>query len=250
MSARHIAGRGTGESLWLRSAWIRHMTCLRTDALLEGAGRLVVIAPHPDDEVLGCGGFMMLAHAAGLDVLVVSVSDGEGCYPGDPSWTPERLRQARREELRAALGALGLRDAKTLMLGVRDGGIGESFARLSGDLAALLRPDDLVLTTWANDGHPDHEACSQAVRSAVTTRACRMLEYPVWGWHWANPSSPELACVRAVRLDLPRRTCLSKRRAIACFTTQTGECEPPIEAPVLPRRVRRRFERPFEVFFA
>jgi hypothetical protein len=53
-----------------------------------------------------------------------------------------------------------------------------------------------------------------------------------------------------MRLELPRSVCTSKRRAIACFTTQTGECEPPIDMPVLPRRVRRRFERSFEVFFA
>jgi hypothetical protein len=53
-----------------------------------------------------------------------------------------------------------------------------------------------------------------------------------------------------MRLALPRSVCTSKRRAIACFATQTGECEPPVDVPVLPRCVRRRFERPFEVFFA
>jgi LmbE family N-acetylglucosaminyl deacetylase len=219
-------------------------------ALLDGVHRLVVVAPHPDDEVLGCGGFMAQARSAGREVLVVSVSDGEACYPGDPFWTPGRLRETRRRELRAALAALGLRPVEVVLLGVPDGGVDRAAAFLADRLAAHLRRDDLILVPWEKDGHPDHEACNRAVRSAAEAFGCRTLEYPVWGWHWASPSSSELARVRAMRLELPRSVCTSKRRAIACFTTQTGECEPPIDMPVLPRRVRRRFERSFEVFFA
>lgn len=219
-------------------------------ALLDGVHRLVVVAPHPDDEVLGCGGFMAQARSAGREVLVVSVSDGEACYPGDPFWTPGRLRETRRRELRAALAALGLRPVEVVLLGVPDGGVDRAAAFLADRLAAHLRRDDLILVPWEKDGHPDHEACNRAVRSAAEAFGCRILEYPVWGWHWASPSSSELARVRAMRLELPRSVCTSKRRAIACFTTQTGECEPPIDMPVLPRRVRRRFERSFEVFFA
>lgn len=250
MSAREIAGRGTGEALWLRSSWIRQMTRVDCGALLDGAHRLVVVAPHPDDEVLGCGGFMAQARSAGREVLVVSVSDGEACYPGDPFWTPERLRETRRRELRAALAALGLGQVAVVLLGVPDGGVGLAAAFLTDRLAAHLRRDDLILVPWEKDGHPDHEACNRAVRSAAEAQGCRILEYPVWGWHWASPSSSELAGVRAMRLALPRSVCTSKRRAIACFATQTGECEPPVDVPVLPRCVRRRFERPFEVFFA
>ncbi|WP_369010244.1 PIG-L family deacetylase, partial [Salmonella enterica] len=57
------------------------------------------MAPHPDDEVLACGGLMCVATDLGLEVMVVAVTDGEACYPGESWWTPQRLRQARREEL-------------------------------------------------------------------------------------------------------------------------------------------------------
>ncbi|HEY0179117.1 MAG TPA: PIG-L family deacetylase [Dokdonella sp.] len=250
VTARRIAGRGTAESRWLRSSWVRRMPRTDASALLDGAGRLVVVAPHPDDEVLGCGGLMKLASGCGREILVVSVSDGEHCCPGDPFWTPERLRRARRRELDAALAALGLGAARTLALGVDDGGVLDSLARVAEQLSQQLRAGDRVLATWACDGHPDHEACSRAARIAADARGCRLLEYPVWGWHWAEPSSPELNAVRAWRLDLPDDVLSAKSRAIACFATQTGDCQPAVAVPVLPPHVRRRFERPFEVFFA
>jgi len=249
VSAHRIVGAGTAEWRWLRSSWLRRMPRAEAGELLAGVRRLVVVAPHPDDEVLGCGGLMALAVAAGRELQVVSVSDGEACCPGDPYWTPPRLRAARRQELRAALAVLGLAATGTVTLGMRDGRIRQAEAELARRLAESLREDDLLLVTWGQDGHPDHEACSRAARAAARARGCRRLEYPVWGWHWAAPSAPELAHVRPLRLDLPAEVRARKRRAIACFATQTGECRPAIAAPVLPPAVRRRFERPFEVFF-
>lgn len=250
VSARRINGRGTGEATWLHSPWVRRMPRVEPRELLGRVRRLVVVAPHPDDEVLGCGGLMRQARTCGRDILVVSVSDGEHCCPGDAFWTPERLRRARRLELRAALAALDLGEVEVMALAVADGRISGSTPDVVRTLLARLRPDDLVLATWAQDGHPDHEACSRAARRAADTRGCRLLEYPVWGWHWADPSAPALASVRPLRLELPPDVQAAKRRAIGCFATQTGECGPAIEAPVLPPHVRRRFERPFEVFFA
>jgi LmbE family N-acetylglucosaminyl deacetylase len=69
----------------------------------------VVVAPHPDDEILGCGGLLRHAAEQGMEVRVVAVTDGEACYPDEHWWTPERLRSARRAELAAALGELGIR---------------------------------------------------------------------------------------------------------------------------------------------
>jgi LmbE family N-acetylglucosaminyl deacetylase len=250
VSAPRIAGRGTAEARWLRSAWLRRVPRIASRTLLSGVRRLVVVAPHPDDEVLGCGGLMRQAAAAGCAILVVSVSDGERCCPGDPFWTPARLRRARRRELRAALDALGLATARTVALGAADGRVGAASARITRWLRGRLREGDLLLATWALDGHPDHAACARAARIAAEARGVRHLEYPVWGWHWAQPSSPALRNVRPLRVELPAGVRAAKRRAIACFATQTGDCLPAIAVPVLPPHVRRRFERPFEVFFA
>ena len=96
------------------------------------ATRLLVIAPHPDDEVLGAGGLMQRVHATGGAVRVVYLTDGDGY--------PEGVRQEdhveaptakdylgygkqRRHEAHAALVRLGLADAFQTFLGFPDGGL-------------------------------------------------------------------------------------------------------------------------------
>ena len=103
-----LQGEGTQEQAWLHCDWLWQQPTTSATALCSGHDRMVVVAPHPDDEILGCGGLLHHAVGQGIDVSVVAVTDGEACYPGEPWWTPERLRSARRAELAAALGELGI----------------------------------------------------------------------------------------------------------------------------------------------
>src|ERR1700744_6486567 len=64
---------------------------------------LVVLAPHPDDETLGAGGFIAAQCLDGRDVLVVAVTDGESAYGYDPN-----LGRLRESEQRNALACLGV----------------------------------------------------------------------------------------------------------------------------------------------
>jgi LmbE family N-acetylglucosaminyl deacetylase len=94
--------------------------------------RLLVIAPHPDDEVLGAGGLMQRVHSTGGAVRVVYLTDGDG-YPegvkeSDHVQTPTAkdylgYGKQRRREARAALVRLGLADAFQTFLGFPDGGL-------------------------------------------------------------------------------------------------------------------------------
>ncbi|MCU1385515.1 MAG: LmbE family protein, partial [Acidobacteria bacterium] len=96
------------------------------------ATRLLVIAPHPDDEVLGAGGLMQRVHATGGAVRVVYLTDGDGYPEGvkeeDHIQTPTAkdylgYGKQRRREARAALVRLGLADAFQTFLGFPDGGL-------------------------------------------------------------------------------------------------------------------------------
>src|SRR5580704_966399 len=73
-----------------------------------GGGGLVVIAPHPDDESLACGGLIAEARAQGRPVRVVIVSDGTGSHPASKSYPKARLRELRETEARNAAKELGL----------------------------------------------------------------------------------------------------------------------------------------------
>lgn len=244
---RQIEGGGVTEAQWAASPWLQSMPFASLAALFGDARRLVVVSPHPDDEVLACGGLMALAHQAGLAITVVSVTDGEACYPDQPAWSPERLRVARAAELDDALRCLGLASAERLAWHIGDGLATDSEAWIAAELAALLTPDDMVLAPWRLDGHPDHEAVARACAQACNVRGAALKEYPVWGWHWLDPQAAPTAWVPIARYALDEALVDRKCDAIQQFVTQTGAVEGLECEPILPAAVLHRFERNYEV---
>lgn len=241
-----INGAGQYESAWRASPWLAALDERPAAQLLQGRRRLVLLSPHPDDETLACGGLLRAASQAGLDILLVAVTDGEACYPGDAAWTPDRLREVRPREVAQALDVLGVR-AQVQRLGIPDGGVEARSAALKATLRTLLQPGDLVLAPWEQDGHPDHDAVGRAALAAAAQPGMRLLRYPVWAWHWLLPHTtrPPFA---AFRLPLTPETVALKQRAIACFASQLQSDAPHAPAPILPPHVVQRFHRPFEVY--
>src|ERR1700689_4824660 len=73
-----------------------------------GEGGVLVIAPHPDDESLACGGLIAEACATDRPATVIVVSDGTGSHPRSRAYPRARLRALREAEARQAVSALGL----------------------------------------------------------------------------------------------------------------------------------------------
>jgi LmbE family N-acetylglucosaminyl deacetylase len=252
---RRIEGEGTAEAVWrewLDAAAIPERPVLQ---LLRPDARLVVVAPHPDDELLACGG-LMAAHAAqaqraGLeaDLLVIAVSDGEASHAGGTSpWTPPQLAAVRRAEREEGLKRLGLR-ARVAGLGLPDGRVCDQTVELAGILVEWLRPADAVVTPWRLDGHPDHDATGVATATACLAVGCRLLEAPVWMWHWAEPGDPRVPWQRLVGVPLAAHIVASKQRALAAHTSQLLPREGG-QGPVLGAAILQRAARPTEYFFA
>ncbi|WP_313348023.1 PIG-L family deacetylase [Stenotrophomonas sp.] len=242
-----IEGRGTQEADWDDCVWLDALPSVEADTVLLGARRLVVVSPHPDDEVLGCGGLMQAALAQGIAVQVVSVTDGEACYPDHPRWTTARLRDARRRELVTAMQALGMDASHVTTLGLPDGAVARHETDLAAHLAARLLPGDMVVAPWVHDGHPDHEAVGRAARAAAISCGARTLQYPVWAWHWLDARAAGGPWTSAQRISLCTDSQARKRLAMTAFATQTGTVEDLDREPVLPEHVLARFRRAYEV---
>ena len=205
----------------------------------------LVVAPHPDDEILGVGGLIALLGAA----EIVAVTDGEASHPDSTVHTPGELAVIRREETRRALEQLGVPAARVHRLGHPDGGIDE--AALTVTLTGLLTPGRWCVATWRGDGHPDHEAVGRSAAAACAATGARLLEYPIWTWHWAVPDDERVPWERARRIDLTPAAELAKAAAIGEFTSQIYDLGPaPGDAAILPPHVLARFARPFEVLFS
>jgi LmbE family N-acetylglucosaminyl deacetylase len=242
-----IEGRGTQESEWDDCLWLDALPSVEADTVLLGARRLVILSPHPDDEVLGCGGLMQSALAQGIAVQVISVTDGEACYPDHPRWPTLRLRDARRRELVAALQALGMGATNVTALGLPDGQVACHESDLAAYLAARLLPGDIVVAPWVHDGHPDHEAVGRAADAAATACGARTLQYPVWAWHWLDAHAAGGPWHSAQRISMCVASQARKRLAVAAFATQTGAVDNLDCEPILPEHVLARFLRSYEV---
>ncbi|WP_320775672.1 PIG-L family deacetylase [Streptomyces sp. CRN 30] len=242
-----IQAPGTDEARWRAwDGWAR----MPPFALPE-AGRAVVVAAHPDDEVLGVGGTLALLAETGLEVTVVSVSDGEASHPGSTRVTPGRLAGIRARELRAALDELGLRDTEVVRLRLPDTEVAGQEDSLAARLTDLLPGAALCLAPWTGDVHGDHEAAGRAARTAARAASVPCRFYPVWTWHWAEPGDPCVPWDRAARIALPPAVQARKRAAVDRFVSQIHPLGPEEgDAAVLPPAELAHHLRAFEVVFA
>jgi LmbE family N-acetylglucosaminyl deacetylase len=90
---------------------------------LEHVRRVLVVAPHPDDEAIGAWGLMDWLRARGAHIAVLVVSDGAASHPGSPSWPTARLVAERRRETLRALRRLGVVPPDIAFLGLADGAL-------------------------------------------------------------------------------------------------------------------------------
>jgi len=237
---------GTPEPTWLAWPALRDAPPLTLGRALGPAGRLVVVAPHPDDEVLAAAGLMHHAAAEGHTVEIVAVTDGEASHPGLPG-DRTRLAARRRRETTAALACLGL-DPVVHHLGRPDGRVADDEASLAEHLSDVLDHTTTCVSPWRHDGHPDHEATGRAALTACRRTGATLVEYPVWAWHWATPPTG-MPASQLRRLDLPPAVRAAKKDAIDRFHTQTRPLdEAPTDPVVLPPAVLARFLRGFETF--
>jgi len=235
---------GTPESEWSASRQLRGVAELGTIR----ARRVVVVAPHPDDEIFGAAGLLQSLLPRGVPLEIIAVSDGEASHPLATGWGVD-LRSLRAQETARALQRLGWKEATVTRLGLPDGQIGRNGDRLVAALRSRVRPGDLCLAPWWHDGHPDHDACGNAAVAVTAAVGAQLLGYLVWAWHWADPRSADLPWLDCRRFDFDRRTAARKRWATGAFLSQTRPLGPDrAGAPLLPPDVLRRFWRPYEVF--
>ena len=236
----------------LIAAAIRAMS---SPASFDPAGRTTVVAPHPDDEVLACGGLMGLKSAAGATVDVVFLTSGEashnGCCRADPAAIADRRRAIARE----AASSLGVAAGNLHWAGIQDGlvpadndpGFGASVDRIS-EILARTKPAEMYcphpLDCW-----PDHEAASRIVLAAVRKSGLPVMVrwYLVWGWHGMSfRRLPRLG--RAQRLDISS-VLPAKYAAINRYTGSGPAGCPSPYIGALPEGFLDPFRKPYEIFF-
>lgn len=200
----------------------------------------LVVAPHPDDETLGCGGTIARIRAAGARVVAVACTDGSRSHPR--LMQPADLRERRAAEFQAACQRLGVEPSCVHLLGHADGSLSERVDDAARTLASLVAEHRIerILVPFRGEGVADHLAAREAGLRAreMGGHRAEVLEYPIWFWnvwpfvqaevHGVRPRlraiarasrARRLARDLSVAVDLGRHL-QSKRDALECHQSQ------------------------------
>lgn len=241
---RTIQYGGTPEHVWLPWLAAQNFRQASLSALCPPGSRLVVVAPHPDDEILACGGLLATAIQQRVEVRVIAVTDGEASHGGGLA----KLGARRVQESAAGLRVLGADPDCVSRLALPDGTVVQHRDTLAHTLQSLLTASDVVVSTWALDGHPDHEATGEVVFATCAVVGCRLLQAPVWMWHWSTPDDSNVPWGEMVAFDVPARSQRLKRAALTQHQSQLEDRDSDL-GPVLVPTIVQRAGRSREYFF-
>ncbi|MFQ5690524.1 MAG: PIG-L deacetylase family protein [Gemmatimonadota bacterium] len=228
----------------------------RTFLAREVPHPVLVLAPHPDDETLGCGGLLGSGADTG-ELHVCFATDGARSHVnafGTRDPTPAEMAAIRRREATRALDELGIPRGNRSFLEFDDGGLGAAGPRLEARLARLIdriQPGTVVLP-FRGDQHPDHVRLARAAisRLRIQRPATMLLEYfiyPYLGWRGRIDVRSRLDARHLIGVNvtagLPR-----KRRAIAAHASQTTRFAPGQSRPILTQEMLRAYLEDYEYY--
>ena len=141
----------------------------------KDSDRILVVAPHADDEMIGCGG-LLVKYASQTDVLLLS--DGKlGFNRNDPDASPEKTRLIRIQEFKAVMEELGVRQYTMLDLPNM-----EIYRFYSVVKKYDLREYDYIFVTSRFENNQDHRHAYLFIRKMIKSQhaKARLIEYEAW----------------------------------------------------------------------
>jgi LmbE family N-acetylglucosaminyl deacetylase len=211
----------------------------------------LVLAPHPDDETLGCGATIMRKLAAGTSVQIVIATDGR-YWPPSAKLSADALAEMREGEAHRASAILGLPRENIAFLRFEDGRLADHRRLLRDrlvDRVDTMNPEEIFIPSII-DTHPDHRVLAELGRELVQEHRDRfplLYEYPIWFW---DPRILRIRDLLELRIRIVRTEGfrIRKRAAIASYRSQVtnliGEAGWTARHGFL-----RQFLQPEEIFF-
>lgn len=190
-------------------------------------GATLCVAPHPDDEALGCGGTLARLAQNGVRVGIAWVSDGGLSHPHSPSHPRAKLAALRENEALQSAQILGA--TQTFFQRLPDGELPfpdeprfEEAVASAQEILAEFAPQTLLLP-WRRDPHRDHRASWLIWATAAHDLELQRFEYFVWAFERAAQSEwPRRGEARAFRVDIGA-VAACKRAAIEAHASQISD---------------------------
>lgn len=179
---------------WLANQTLRQLA-RRAQPLPDLGARALVIAPHYDDEILGCGGLMALKREMGAEVGILWTTDGGRSHAS--FMNPLELAALRRSEGVAAARLLGIPDAHLWHLETPERELDQLDMLVVSQIQGVIEEFNprQVFAPYLRDDHPDHIATTGLTIKAITQAKSnvQLYTYPVWFWYtwpWRPMAAP------------------------------------------------------------
>lgn len=188
-------------------------------------GNVVIIAPHPDDEVFGCGGLIARLVAEGHAPHVVVLTGGGGSHRGCCSTSESDIISARRTLTHKTMPVLGLPASHLHELNFTDGQIREGNPEEKKKLEALISEinPDLILIPHHGEGWSDHLS-ARDLGIELTGEDTEVYEYCVWMWYYRQK---HLDWKNAFVLKMTKAEHQKKLEAIRIYHSALAPCGKP-----------------------
>ncbi|STY29645.1 glucosamine-6-phosphate deaminase-like protein [Legionella wadsworthii] len=221
----------TSEKEWL--AYLKDKELMKIPRM-----HTIILSPHPDDESLGAGGLIFDLRKNNVDVLIISITDGENAYPD-----AKNLGQIRRKEQESALRILGVTKEKIIRLHLKDSAVKEAEKQLEQLILPFIDQNVHLIAPWTGDYHADHEAVGRVALKLARQKKIHLSFY--FFWTWQHSSILDMKNLTLFIYPLSRNAFHTKQKAIDCYTSQKSNKK---NHPILPESVLIPTMRSFEVY--
>jgi len=218
----------------------------------RGIGSVLIIAPHPDDEILGLGGMLSRCRLTGIRVTLVYLTDGESSHA---DLLPDIIAGQRIALSNKVLSCLGMTPDRVFRLHLPDGRIprrgADGYQEAKQKIARWMEASkpDAVFVTHPEETWPyDHVAASEMTLDAVSVCGLKSAIYGYWVWVWY---SMPLHCMTKIdwrnTFRIPIQAELKKKRLLVDDYLKPLAPNGKPWSGVLPAALLKAFSYPYEV---
>lgn len=193
--------------------------------LLSLGDKIVIIAPHPDDEVIGCAGLIQALVERGTPPHVIIMTGGEGSHRGCCEVSEERIIAERRQLALKVAGFLGIPISHVHFFDYPDEhvSIDHSETEKLRELFAEIQPKTFFVPHWG-EGMPDHLQTAEIIKDLMKDKKVSIYEYCVWMWYY-NVWNLDYKNAYIVKMD--RTMHERKLHAVEQYMTPLAPCGKP-----------------------
>lgn len=210
------------------------------------SNNVAIIAPHPDDEVIGCAGLIQALAKRGTPPHVIILTGGEGSHRFCCDIPAEQIIKERRTLSLKVADTLGLPSSYVYFLDYPDEHIlmNHSETEKLQELLSLLSPN-VVFLPHCREGMPDHVNSAKIVKELMKDKKVSIYEYCVWMWYY---NVWNLDYKKAYVLNMSHEMHQCKLKAIEQYITPLAPCGNPWSG-VLPKPFLKAARWSRELYF-